>query len=71
MNMSKRVAVILSGLVLAGAAALAMTAAAPAGAGIKTAYPCSGGNGGGGGGGGGTTFYNPNQNYNPFYFVEN
>jgi hypothetical protein len=55
MDMSKRAAVAISGLMFAGAAALAVGAATPA----------SADNGAGGGGGGGTNFYNPNQNYNP------
>jgi hypothetical protein len=59
MDMSKRAAVAISGLMFAGAVALSVGAATPA----------SADNGAGGGGGGGTNFYNPNQHYNPNTFV--
>jgi Spy/CpxP family protein refolding chaperone len=64
MDMSKRAAIAISGLVFAGATALAMSATTPASAHVKAAAPFSD-NGGGGGGGGGTNFYNPNQHFNP------
>jgi hypothetical protein len=61
MDMSKRAAVAVSGLVFAGAAALAMSAATPAVAhAVKLPAGHSDNNGGGGGGGGGTV-YNPYQ----------
>ena len=71
MDMSKCAAVAIS-VLFAGATALTVSAAVPAGAAVKTTVakghhdnnkPRK--DGGGGGGGGGTNFYNPNQNYNP------
>ena len=80
MEMSKRTAVAISSVMFAGAAALTVSAAVPAGATAKTTVAKGhhdnykprkhGDNGGGGGGGGGTNFYNPNQNYNPVKHVE-
>jgi hypothetical protein len=72
MDMSKRAAATIAGLVFAGAAALALSAATPAGADIRTSAlgQLRSDNGGGGGGGGGTNFYNPNQNYNPVHITE-
>lgn len=69
MDMSKRAAVALTGLLLSGAAALTMGAATPANATMTATAPFSDDyfNGGGGGGGGGT--YNPYQIFAPVILI--